>query len=269
MISDGVSTLKLKGKVSLITASTKGIGLESAKLLAEHGSIVYIAARSEELAHDVIKQIAHSGGTAKYVYFNAREPETYTKMIDEAITAEGRLDILVNNYGSTDRNTDLDLVTDDTSAFFTIVQDNLQSVYLPSKAAVPHMIKNGGGSIVNISSIGSLNPDISGMAYCVAKASINALTQNIATQYGHNNIRCNAVLPGMTMTDALRNNMTDESQTAFLRHVPLNRVGTPEDIAKAVLYFASDDSSYVTGHILDIAGGFGMPTPMYGDHLME
>ncbi|MDV0441475.1 SDR family oxidoreductase [Methanorbis furvi] len=260
---------KLDGKVAVITASTKGIGLESAKLLAENGCTVYIAARSKELADEVIADIIWAGGKAKFVRFNAHEPATYTTMIEETVKAEGRLDILVNNYGSTDRSLDLDLLTGDTDAFFHIVQDNLQSVYLSSKAAIPHMIKGGGGSIVNISSIGSISPDISGLAYCVAKSAVNTLTQNIATQYARYHVRCNAVLPGMIMTDALKNNMTNEFQDSFLRHVPLNRVGEPEDIANAVLFFAGDDSSYITGHILDVAGGFGIPTPMYGDNLMR
>ncbi len=260
---------KLEGNVALVTASTKGIGLASAKILAANGCTVYIAARSRERADEVINGITKAGGKAKFAYFNAREPKTYTTMIEETVKAEGRLDILVNNYGATDRAVDLDLLSGDTDAFFRIVQENLESVYLPSKAAVPHMIKNGGGSIINISSIGSIRPDISGLAYCIAKSAINTFTQNIATQYARYNIRCNAVLPGMIMTDALKNNMTAEFQNAFLRHVPLNRVGKPEDIANAVLFFAGSESSYITGHILDVAGGFGVPTPMYGDNLMR
>ena len=203
---------KLEGNVALVTASTKGIGLASAKILAANGCTVYISARSRERADEVINGITKAGGKAKFAYFNAREPKTYTTMIEEAVKAEGRLDILVNNYGATDRAVDLDLLSGDTDAFFRIVQENLESVYLPSKAAV---------------------------------------------------------LPGMIMTDALKNNMTAEFQNAFLRHVPLNQVGKPEDIANAVLFFAGSESSYITGHILDVAGGFGVPTPMYGDNLMR
>lgn len=106
------------------------------------------------------------------------------------------------------------------------------------------MIKNGGGSIINISSIGSVVPDLSRMAYCVSKAAINSLTQNIATQYAKQNVRCNAILPGLIGTKAALENMTEEFRTSFVRHVPLNRVGKPDDIAKAVVFFASDDSSF-------------------------
>lgn len=261
-------TKKLQGKVAMVTASTKGIGLASAKLLADNGATVYLAARSQEKAQKIISSIEHDGGTAKYVYFSAQEPETYCKMVQTAIDAEGHIDILVNNYGSTDRTIDLDILSGDSKMFFSIITDNLQSVYYPVKAALPHMIKNGGGSIINISSIGSLSPDITATSYGVTKAAINFLTQDIATQYGIHNIRCNAILPGMTATDALLDNMTPEFINAFLKHIPLNRAGKPEDIANAVLFLASDDSSYITGQLLEVAGGYNVPTPMYADKLI-
>lgn len=258
---------KLENKVALVTSSTKGIGLAAAAALAEEGALVYIAARSEELANEVIANITKRGYKAKFVHFNAREVDTYTTMIDTVINNEGRLDILVNNYGSTNVKFDKNLVDGDTDEFFKILQDNIQSVYLPCKAAVPHMIKNGGGSIINISSIGSVVPDLSRMAYCVSKAAINSLTQNIATQYAKQNVRCNAILPGLIGTKAALENMTEEFRTSFVRHVPLNRVGKPDDIAKAVVFFASDDSSFITGDLMEIAGGFGMPTPQYAEFM--
>ena len=256
---------KLENKVAVVTSSTKGIGLATAELFAEHGAMVYFAARNEQLANDVIANITKKGGTAKFVYFNAKEEHTYTSIIEEVVSNEGKIDILVNNYGGTDVRYDRDLVNGDTEHFFRIVKDNLQSVYLPSKSAVPHMIKNGGGSIVNISTIGSVIPDLSRIAYCVSKAAINSLTQNIATQYAKYHVRCNAILPGLIATKAALDNMPEEFIESFLHHVPLNRMGKPEDIANAVLYYASDDSSYITGNLLEVAGGFGMPTPQYAD----
>ncbi|MBM7833853.1 7alpha-hydroxysteroid dehydrogenase [Clostridium sardiniense] len=258
---------KLENKVALVTSSTKGIGLASAAALAEEGALVYIAARSEKLANEVIANITKRGYKAKFVHFNAREVDTYTTMIDTVINNEGRLDILVNNYGGTNVKFDKNLVDGDTEEFFKILQDNVQSVYLPCKAVVPYMIKNGGGSIINISSIGSVVPDLSRMAYCVSKAAINSLTQNIATQYAKQNVRCNAILPGLIGTKAALENMTEEFRASFVRHVPLNRVGKPDDIAKAVVFFASDDSSFITGDLMEIAGGFGMPTPQYAEFM--
>ncbi|HBG0411818.1 TPA: SDR family oxidoreductase, partial [Clostridioides difficile] len=151
---------------------------------------------------------------------------------------------------------------------FDTVNTNLKSVYLPCKAAIPHMIKNGKGSIVNISSIGSVLPDLSRIAYCVSKAAINSLTQNIATQYAKDNVRCNAVLPGLIATKAALDNMSPEFIKEFLKHVPLNRIGEPDDIAKAVLFYASDDSSFITGDLLEVAGGFGLPTPQFADNIL-
>lgn len=260
---------KLENKIAIVTSSTKGIGLASAKKLAENGAVVYLAARNSNLAEEVIKEITQNGGIAKYVYFNAKEVQTYTDMVEAVYEAEGKIDILVNNYGSTNVKVDKDLLTGDSESFFNIVQDNLQSVYLPCKAVVSHMVKTGGGSIINISSIGSVIPDLSRIAYCVSKAAINALTQNIAVQYARDNIRCNAVLPGLIGTKAALENMSDEFRTSFLRHVPLNRIGKPEDIANAVLYFASSDSSFVTGMIHEVAGGYGLATPQYAEFISK
>lgn len=257
---------KLQSKVAIVTAATKGIGLASAEVLAENGAIVYIAARSEELANEVIENIKGKGGCAKFVYFNAKEKETYTSMVEEVYKNENRIDILVNNYGGTNVRLDRDLVNGDEAEFFNILNTNIESVYLPCKAAIPYMAKNGGGSIVNISTIGSIVPDLSRTAYCVSKAAINSLTQNIALQYARQNIRCNAVLPGLIGTKAALENMTDEFRDSFLGHVPLNRVGRPEDIANAVLYYASDDSNYVTGMIHEVAGGFALGTPQYSEY---
>lgn len=258
---------RFEHKIALVTSSTKGIGKACAALMAREGATVYLAVRNEQLAGEVIAEIGEAGGYAKFVYFNAREPESHTAMVKTVIENEGRLDIMVNNYGATDVEKDKDLVGGDTDAFFRILNENIQTVYLPCKEAIPHMIKNGGGSIVNISSIGSVIPDLSRLAYCVSKSSINALTVNIATQYARANVRCNAVLPGLTETNAAMTHMSGQFRDSFLRHVPMNRMGTPEDIANAVAYFASDESSFVTGHILDVAGGFGIPTPQFAEFI--
>ena len=132
------------------------------------------------------------------------------------------------------------------------------------RIVIPHMMENG-GSIINISSIGGMIPDVTRIGYGVSKAAINNITQQIAIQYARNHIRCNAVLPGLTATDAALKNMPETFIQSFLSHVPLNRMGKPEDIANAVLFFASEDSSYITGHILDVAGGYGLGTPQYAD----
>lgn len=261
--------MKLKNKVALVTAATKGIGLSTAEKLAENGAIVYIGARNEDLAKEVIKEIQEKGGIAKYAYFNAREAATYTAMVEEVIKNEGRIDILVNNYGGHDVKTDKTIIDTDSEEYFKTVVSNLQSVFLTSQTAIKSMMNNGGGSIINISTIGSVVPDLSGIAYCTSKAAINSLTKNIAAQCAQYNVRCNAVLPGFIATKAALNNMSQEFLDTFLKNVPMNRPGKPEDIANAVLFLASDESSYMTGEIMEVAGAFGKFTPMYGDFVKK
>lgn len=136
---------------------------------------------------------------------------------------------------------------------------------MASQAAVKHMTAHGGGSIINISSVGGQVPDISQVAYGTSKAAINYLTKLIAVQEAKHRIRCNAVLPGMTATEAVEKHLSADFRDLFMRHIPLGRMGQPEEIAEAVCYFASDASAYTTGQILTVSGGFGLPTPVYGD----
>ena len=199
------------------------------------------------------------------IYFNAYEEDTYKSMIDEIIEKEGKIDILVNNFGTSTPNKDLDLINTEEEYFFNTIKANVGTVFSISKNAIPHMIENGGGSIINISSIGGVVPDISRIAYGVSKSAVNNITQQMAMQYARYGIRVNAVLPGMTTTEAVSANMPEEFQKSFLSHVPLNRMGTPEDIANAVYFFASDLSSYITGDIMEVSGGYALGTPQYSE----
>ncbi|MDE5637302.1 MAG: SDR family oxidoreductase [Alistipes sp.] len=253
----------MNGKVALVTASTRGIGFECAQRLAEAGAAVYLAVRDTARGRDAAQRIAaSSGGRVDVVRFDAGDRDTFAAMIDETVDREGRIDVLVNNYGSTDVSVDLDVASTPAESFLAIVERNLLSVYAASQAAVKSMMRTGGGSIVNISSVGGVIPDVSRTAYGLAKASINFLTQQIAVQYAAHGIRCNAVLPGFTETAAV-DNMSEGFRRTFLSCVPLGRVGTAGDIADAVLYLAGDRSSYVTGQLLAVAGGYGLASPMY------
>ena len=256
----------LERKIALVTSASRGIGLACAEKLAEHGAKVYLAVRSPEPAQEIVRRIREKGGQADTVYFDATKEDTCRTMIQETLDKEGRLDILVNNYGHTDVKKDFDLVNGDTEAFFHILDVNLKSVYLPCKYAIPSMVNTGGGAIVNIASVGGRYPDMSRLAYSVSKAAILFLTKNIAVQYARQGVRCNAILPGFIATDAAMNNMTPEFLEIFLKTVPLNRPGLPEDIANACLYLVSDMSSFVTGEELPVAGGFGLPSPMYSHY---
>lgn len=260
---------KLEGKIAVVSASTRGIGLACAEKLAEAGAKVYLAARNVERAKEIAAGYVHHDMIMDAVYFDATKTETFTTFVTDVVEKEGRVDILVNNFGSTDVKRDFDLVNTKIEDFLEIVNGNLRSVYEPCKAAIAAMKQTGGGSIVNIGSVGGIEPDMQRIAYGVSKAALNFLTQDIATQYARDAIRCNIVLPGFTETDAAKNNMSEEFLNAFLSAVPLNRPGYPEDLANAVLFLASDDAAYITGHILPVAGGFGMPTPMYPLYMMK
>ncbi|WP_283698613.1 SDR family NAD(P)-dependent oxidoreductase [Clostridium perfringens] len=235
---------KLDGEIAIVTAALIGIGFASAYTLAMNEALVYIAGIEGE---DSIEKILMNGGQAKFIYFNAKERDSYFKMIDTVYENEEKIDILVNNYGATNTELDKNLVGVDTDAFFDILKSNIESVYLTNKRTVPYMIKNGGGSIINISSVGSIIPYLSRMAYFVSKSAIDSLTQNITLQYVKQNIRCNAVLLGLIKTKAALNNMSIYFRESFLKHVPLHRVGNPQDIANTVLYYTSDESNYITG----------------------
>ena len=256
--------MKLKDKVVIVTASTRGIGLAVTEACAKEGATVYMAARNLERAQRHAKRLNDEGYKVKCVYNDASVPESYSSMADEVVKNAGRIDVLVNNFGTSTPKRDLDLANTDADVFIDTVTLNLRSVFMASKEVLKYM-NNSGGSIINISSVGGSVPDISQIAYGTSKAAINYLTKLIAVHEAANRIRCNAVLPGMTATDAVKENLTEDFKALFLKHIPLGRMGLPEEIAAAVVYFASDDSAYTTGQILSVSGGFGLATPMYGD----
>ena len=255
--------MKLKDKVVIVTASTRGIGLAVAEASAKEGAIVYMAARNLERAEKEASRLNREGYKVRCVYNDASVPESYASMADTVANNEGRIDVLINNFGTSDPKRDLDIEHTDAEDFINTVTINLRSVFMASKAVLGYM-KNG-GSIVNVSSVGGSVPDISQIAYGTSKAAINYLTKLIAVHEAKHKIRCNAVLPGMTATDAVREKLSDDFRALFLKHIPLSRIGLPEEIASAIIYFASDDSAYTTGQILTVSGGFGLATPVYGD----
>ena len=225
--------MRLKNKVVLVTASTRGIGLACVKACAQEGALVYMAARNPERANQILREMKEQGCNVKYVYNDASQPESFSVMVDEVVQAEGRIDALVNNFGTSDPRKDLDFSNTDFQTFLDTVTINLRSVYLAAQAAAKHMQQQGGGSIINISSIGGSVPDISQIGYGTSKAAINYLTKLIAVHEAGHNIRCNAVLPGMTATDVVQNNLSETFRELFFRHTPLHRMGTPEEMAEA------------------------------------
>ena len=224
-----------------------------------------MAARNMDRAREIADSLKESGFRVKCVFNDAAKPETFSSMVENVISDADHIDVLVNNFGTSDPRRDLDFANTSADVFLETVNLNVRSVFLASQAAVKYMTERGGGSIVNISSVGGQVPDISQVAYGTSKAAINYLTKLIAVQEAKHHIRCNAVLPGMTATQAVENRLSDEFKELFLRHIPLGRMALPEEIAEAVCYFADDASAYTTGQILTVSGGFGMATPVYGD----
>ena len=257
--------MRLKDKVILVTASTRGIGLACVKACTKEGGVVYMAARNLERAQKIADDLNAQGGKVKCVFNDATRPETFSSMVEDVVADAGRIDVLVNNFGTSDPGKDLDFSNTAPSVFLDIINLNLRSVFMASQSAAKHMAETGGGSIVNISSAGGIVPDISQVAYGTSKAAINYLTKLIAVHEAKNKIRCNAVLPGMTATDAVEKSLTEGFRNLFVRHILLGRMGLPEEIAAAVVYLAGDEAAYTTGQILTVSGGFGLATPVYGD----
>lgn len=257
--------MRLNNKVILVTASTRGIGLAIVKACAREGAVVYMAARNLTKAQAAADQLNAEGGQVHCVYNDAGRPDTFLTMVEETVQRAGRIDVLVNSFGTSDPGRDLDFARTDPEVFMNTVQMNLRSVFMGSQAAAKHMAAQGGGSIINISSVGGAVPDVSQIAYGTSKAAINYLTRLIAVHEARNRIRCNAVLPGMTATEAVAQHLSDDFRTLFLKHIPLGRISLPEEIAAAVVYFAGDESASTTGQILSVSGGFGLATPLYGE----
>jgi NAD(P)-dependent dehydrogenase (short-subunit alcohol dehydrogenase family) len=224
-----------------------------------------MAARNLERAQGIADRLNAEGCKVTCVFNDATKPETFSSMVEELVERSGRIDVLVNNFGTSDPAKDLDFSNTDPAVFLETIHLNLRSVFMASQAAAKHVAAQKGGSIINISSVGGIVPDISQVAYGTSKAAINYLTKLIAVHEAKNHIRCNAVLPGMTATEAVEKNLTEEFRGLFQRHIPLGRMGLPEEIAAAVVYLASDESAYTTGQILAVSGGFGLATPVYGD----
>ena len=244
--------MKLKDKVVVVTASTRGIGLAVSEACAREGARVYMAARNLALAEREASRLSREGGRVSFVYHDATEPETYAAMAEQVAHDAGRIDVLVNNFGTSDPRRDLDFANTDVEVFLDTVTKNLRSVFLASQSVLRYM-RQGGGSIVNISSVGGSVPDVSQTAYGTSKAAINYLTRLIAVHEAANGIRCNAVLPGMIRTDRWEKN-PDFYRDVPSRFTPIGDVADGADIADAVWYFA-EHARNTTGAELVVDGG--------------
>ncbi len=245
----------LTDKVAVVTGSSKGIGAAIAKTLAARGAKVVVNFRSSpEAAQAVVAEIAASGGEATAIQADVSQSSEAQRLIKTIVDTYGQIDILVNNAGTTRDKLIMTMKDDD---WESILQTNLSSVYYCSKAAVRPMMKKRRGRIINITSVVGLAGQAGQTNYAASKAGMIGFTKSLAKEVGSRNITVNAVAPGYIPTD-LTSVMSEEQTKMLVENTPVGRMGTVEDIAAAVLYLASDEASFVTGHVLTVDGGLVM-----------
>ncbi|MGB8325855.1 MAG: 3-oxoacyl-[acyl-carrier-protein] reductase [Candidatus Acidiferrum sp.] len=241
----------LKDKVALVTGASQGIGRETALALAEAGVKVAVAARSEEKLATLVQEIAGKGGEAFAVKMDVAEPDQIKAGFKSVLEKFGKLDILVNNAAITRDGLAMRMKTEDWEA---VIRTNLTGAHLCIQQALPVMMKARVGRIINISSVVAQSGNAGQANYVAAKAGLVGLTKAIAIEISSRNITVNAVAPGFIatpMTDVLSDAVKEELK----KRIPLGRMGSGRDVAAAIVFLASDEAGYITGHVLDVNGG--------------
>lgn len=245
----------LQGKTALVTGATRGIGKGIALKLAESGAnIAFTFVSSVEKAKSFETELTALGVKAKGFQSNAAEFAEADKIVDEIVKEFGSLDILVNNAGIT-RDALLMRMTE--QQWDEVLTTNLKSAFALTKSAMRPMMKTKAGSIINITSIVGVSGNAGQANYAASKAGMIGLTKSVAKELGSRNIRCNAVAPGFIETE-MTEALSEEVRNNWIKDIPLKRGGTPEDVANAVLFLASDLSSYVSGQTIQVCGGMEM-----------
>jgi NAD(P)-dependent dehydrogenase (short-subunit alcohol dehydrogenase family) len=262
-----VSDARFERKVAVVTGGAGNIGRATAARLASEGAAVTVADLDGARADKVARAINDEGGRARAQEVDVASPESVQAMVTETVRAFGRLDVLHNNAAAIVLSAvDQDVVTMDLATWDQILAVNLTGPMLGCRFAIPVMLEQGGGVIVNTASAAAFYGGTSLGAYGTSKAGLVGLTLNVATAYGERGIRCNAVAPGVVVDkaaqDAAGGPMGDRLRHFTTSHL-VGRLGYPEEIAAAVAFLASDDASFITGEILRVDGGFTAHTPTY------
>ena len=257
VIKLGELLMRLQDKVAIITGAASGIGRASAQLFAKEGASVVAVDLNEEGGKETVESIARIGGQALFLKADVSRSQDSRNMIDTAVDRHGGLDVLFNNAGTAVFKSLLDHEEEDWDRVLNV---NLKAIFLASKYAVPHMLKRQGGSIINTASVHGFATGTFVTSYAASKAGVIGLTRAIALEHARDNIRVNCILPGAVETPQMRTNlraMGDEEEQFenISQREPVGRVGRPEEIAKAALFLASDESSFATGAPFIIDGG--------------
>ena len=242
----------LEGKIAVVTGGTRGIGFATVEKFLENGAKVFLLGSKKESVDKAINQLKDINenyevdGDCPNLSDLASVKTTFSHIVEKY----GKIDILVNNAGMSAMDKIYEYKEED---FKKIMDLNVNAVFNCSRAVVDYMKKNGGGVILNTSSMVSIYGQPSGCGYPASKFAVNGLTKSLARELGKYNIRVNAVAPGVTLTDMMKN-VPDNVIEPIIKEIPLGRIGTPEDIANAFLFLASDMASYITGVILSVDG---------------
>ncbi|WP_116790347.1 SDR family NAD(P)-dependent oxidoreductase [Flavobacterium psychrotrophum] len=244
----------LAGKVAFVSGGGSGIGRAIAETYAAEGAKVVIADVNEEHGSETVKAIEAAGGVAFFIKGDSSKPEDNKKFVEETVAKYGRLDVACNNAGIGGPALPTGEYTID--GWDKVIALNLSGVFYACRYQLEQMEKNGGGNIVNIASIHGTVAAPNSVAYTASKHGVVGLTKNIATEYGQKNIRCNAVGPGYIETPLLSANLDENAMKAIAAKAPMNRLGTPQEIADLVAFLSSDKSSFTTGGYFIADGGY-------------
>ena len=250
-----MTRMKLKGKVAIVTGASRGIGKAIARAYAEEGASVVLASRSLGLLEEIEREICTSGGEAMALPLDVRKTDSINQLIEKTVARYGRLDILVNNAGISMACDSEGLLPEDWTA---AVETDLFGVFFGCQAAARIMIPQGGGCIINITSIYGMVAAPRRAAYCASKAAANMLTRVLASEWADRNIRVNAIAPGYTRTELVEGVIERGmiSMDDIIRRTPQRRIGEVGELVGMAVYMASDESSFMTGSIVNIDGGW-------------